>query len=153
MTDAPNDAPRGWQRLAAREGFLATVGQLWWRRGADGLEMGFRVGPVHCNPVGACHGGMLMTCADVIMGFGLGDALGGGGFVPTIGLTGDFLAPAPAGAFVSGRADILRRGRRIGFAQCLLAADGTAVLRASGTFQLDRRPDPGYAAAALFGHG
>lgn len=141
----------GWRRLGAAEGFLAGVGPLWWRRDGEGLAMGFRVEPRHCNPVGACHGGMLMTLADVVMGFGLGDRLGGTRFVPTVGLSGDFLAPAPLGAVVSGRAEILRQGRRLGFAQCVLRTERNAmVLRASGTFQLDRGADAGFSADALF---
>ncbi|MCC7271064.1 MAG: PaaI family thioesterase [Alphaproteobacteria bacterium] len=146
-------APAGWHRLAVADGFLATVGPLWWRRDGDGFAMGFRAAPQHCNPVGFCHGGMLITAADVVMGFGLGAALGTGGFVPTIGLAGDFLAPAPAGAFVAGRAEILRRGRRLGFAQCLLAADEVPVLRANGTFQLDRPADAGFSMRELFRDG
>ena len=60
------------------------------------------------------------------------------------------LAPAPLGTLVWGRAEVLRRGGRTGFAQCLLRAGDAMVLRASGVFQLDRRADPGYSAAVLF---
>ncbi len=140
----------GWLPLAARTGFLAGVGPLLWRRDPGGLAMGFRVAERHCNPVGTCHGGMPMTLADVVMGFGLGDRLDEGRFVPTVGMSADFLAPAPLGTLVWGRAEVLRRGGRTGFAQCLLRAGDAMVLRASGVFQLDRRADPGYSAAVLF---
>jgi uncharacterized protein (TIGR00369 family) len=141
----------GWRPFGARAGFLAGVGPLLWRRDADGLAMGFRVADRHCNPVGFCHGGMLMTLADVVMGFGLGDRLGQSRFVPTIALAGAFRAPAPLGTLVWGRAEVLRQGRRIGFAQCLLRTQADAiVLRASGTFQLDRPADAAFSAAALF---
>ena len=146
--DASGD--HGWLPLAVSAGFLADIGPLLWRRDAEGLAMGFHVAERHCNPVGACHGGMLMTLADVILGFGLADRLEDRCFVPTIGMTADFLAPAPLGALVWGRAEVLRRGGRTGFAQCLLRAGDAMVLRASGVFQLDRRADPGYSAAALF---
>lgn len=150
MTDASH-ADEGWRPLAAGGGFLAAVGPLLWRRDPDGLAMGFRVGAHHCNPVGACHGGMLMTLADVVMGFGLGDRLGEDRFVPTIGMTADFLAPAPRGRLVWGRVEVLRQGRRTGFAQCLLRTGrDDIVMRASGLFQLDRPADPGVSPAALF---
>ena len=148
---AGEDADADWQPLAVEAGFLAGVGPLLWRRGPAGFAMGIRVAPHHCNPVGACHGGMLMTLADVIMGFGLGDLADDGRFVPTVNLTADFLAPAPLGALVWGRAEVLRRGRRTGFAQCLLRAGDAIVMRASGVFQLDRPADPGFSAARLFG--
>jgi acyl-coenzyme A thioesterase PaaI-like protein len=82
---------------------------------------------------------MLTTFADMVLGFGVGHAVGNGAFMPTIGLTAEFLAPAPQGSWVSGQAEILRLGRRLGVARCRITCDQTGlVMHASGTFKLDR---------------
>jgi uncharacterized protein (TIGR00369 family) len=133
-----------WRPLQASAGFLHTVGPIEWREVGDVFSMRFKVAAQHCNPVGSCHGGMLATFADVVLGFGVGHAAGTGAFMPTIGLTCEFLAPAPLGVWIFGSAEVVRRGRRIGVARCLLDSDaGGPVLHASGTFKMDRpvRPD------------
>ncbi len=56
-------------------------------------------------------------------------------FLPTISLQMDFIAAAPLGSWVQGRADILRVTRNLVFSQGLVEADGTLVLRASGVFR------------------
>ena len=58
------------------------------------------------------------------------------GFLPTISLSAEFLAPAPLGAWVEGRTDVLRTTRNLAFAQCLVTADSLPVLRASGIFKV-----------------
>lgn len=140
-----------WQVLRLDVGFLKTVGPIQWRRGDDGLQMRFRVDSIHCNPVGSCHGGMLATFADVVLGLGMGDAVKSGTFMPTIGLTCDFLAPAAQGSWVHGQAEVLHAGRSIGVARCLLRIDGGApVVRASGTFKLDKPPVKDFCPAEIF---
>ena len=58
------------------------------------------------------------------------------GFLPTINLVCDFLAPAPLGAWVEGRADAVAVTRNLLFAQGLATADGKPCLRASGIFKI-----------------
>lgn len=128
-----------WRQLRATSGFLATVGPIEWKDESGGLEMRFQVDEIHCNPVGSCHGGMLTTFADIVLGFGIGHAVGNGAFMPTIGLTVEFLAPVPKGSWVSGQAEILRLGRSVGSARCRITSDVTGlVMHASGIFKLNR---------------
>ena len=54
------------------------------------------------------------------------------GFMPTVSMTADFLAPAPLGAWVEGRTDLLRATRNFLFVQCLITSNGAPALRASG---------------------
>lgn len=114
-----------WRALTAPAGFLAANGPFYWQRRGKVLRIGFRVAPRHCNPVGHCHGGMLATCADIVMGFGIAVAADLGAFVPTVSLGCDFLAPARLGDWIAGEAEVLRVTGRLGFAACnLTAADG-----------------------------
>lgn len=119
-------------------GFMEVNGPLWGRLdGADGLPvMGFRVEPRHCNPMQVCHGGMLMTFADMLLGFTVGVAAGGKKFMPTVNLAGDYVGPAPLGSWVEGKGRLIRQTRNLGFAETLITADGAPCFRASGIMKI-----------------
>lgn len=119
-------------------GFMAMTGPLWGRLDpADGLPvMGFRVEPRHCNPMHNCHGGMLMTFADMLLGFTVSVAVGGKKFLPTVNLTGDYVGPAPLGSWVEGKGRLVRAARSLGFAEALITADGAPCLRTSGIMKI-----------------
>ncbi|HYM31295.1 MAG TPA: PaaI family thioesterase [Candidatus Cybelea sp.] len=124
--------------------FIHVNGPLYGRRDGDDLVMGFRVEPRHCNPANVCHGGMLMSVADMLLGAGSNFRSQLSRFLPTVNMTADFLAPAPLGAWVEGRADVLRITRNLVFAQCLLTADGAPALRASGVLKIGRALGDGF---------
>jgi acyl-coenzyme A thioesterase PaaI-like protein len=119
------------------EHFLSLTGPLYAKRDNDKLVLGFRVEQRHCNIAGICHGGMLMTFAD--MQLGLGARFGSEedfGFMPTVSMTSDFLAPAPLGAWVEGRTDLLRATRNFLFCQCIISSNSAPAMRASGIMKL-----------------
>ena len=74
-------------------------------------------------------------------------------FLPTVKLEGDFLAPAVPGAWLEGRAQVLRVTRNLVFAAGLIAADGTAVLRASAILKLPAESDPRFNLLDPFAEG
>jgi len=116
--------------------FIGLTGPLYVKREDDKLLLGFRVESRHCNPADICHGGMLMTLADMLLGMGANYQGKLGRFLPTVSMTTDFLAPAPLGAWVEGRTELLRTTRNLVFAQCLVTADGNLSLRASGIMKM-----------------
>ena len=118
---------------------IATLKLMGKLDGADPV-FGFRVEQQHVNPVGNCHGGMLATFADTLLGITINlraESLGGA-FAPTVSLNLDFLAPAPRGSWVEGRATILRAGGKLIFIQGLIYADAMLAVRASGVFAVVR---------------
>jgi uncharacterized protein (TIGR00369 family) len=123
-------------RIMPMDRFIGANGPLCAKREGEQLVLGFRVELRHCNPADICHGGMLMTLADMLLGMGANFQGKLGRFLPTVSMTTDFLAPAPLGAWVEGRAELLRTTRNLVFAQCLVTADGTLALRASGIMKL-----------------
>lgn len=143
------DIPEGFVALPFRTGFVGVNGPLHVRRGADGrVHMGFRVEERHCNPMGTAHGGMLATFADMQLPFAIrfqSDLPNH--FLPTINLTLDFLAPAKLGAWIEGETQVLRKTRKLVFAQCLVTADGEAALRASGIFKIG--PEMNFGGASI----
>jgi uncharacterized protein (TIGR00369 family) len=140
-------APAGFKRLPlSPEGvgdFNATAGP-WYGRDEDGrLVGGFRVLRNHLNPLGMCHGGLLATFCDVLMPVAIAyQEEMETGMLPTVSLSLDYLAPTPAGAWVEGRPELLRRGRRLVFIQLVLFADGRATVRANGVFSVPSEGGP-----------
>lgn len=137
-SEIPAEIPAGMKQLTLLTGFMETNGPLWGRLHADdGLPvMGFRVELRHCNPMQICHGGMLMTFADMLLGFTCGIGAGGKKFMPTVQLSGDYVGPAPLGAWVEGHGRLIRTTRNLGFAEALITADGAPCLRASGIMKI-----------------
>ena len=133
------DPPPGWIAFPASDGFIGANGPLYLRREGEGIVVGMRVEPRHCNPNKACHGGMLMTFADMVLPIGGRIAAKLPPiFLPTINLTMDYLAPAPLGAWIEGRARALRVTRNLMFADGLITINGEAIARTSGTFKIGK---------------
>ena len=78
----------------------------------------------------------MLTLADMLIGPGSEFEMQTGRFLPTVSISADFMAPAPLGAWVEGRAEALRMTANLLFAQCLITADGNLALRASGIVKL-----------------
>jgi uncharacterized protein (TIGR00369 family) len=132
-----DDAPSGFAPLGIRMGFLESNGPLYLRWCEERATLGFRVALRHCNPGDVCHGGMLATFADMLLP--IASRLQSEtemGFLPTINLVCDFLAPAPLGSWVEGNADAVTVTRNLLFAHGLVTADGIACLRANGIFKI-----------------
>jgi acyl-coenzyme A thioesterase PaaI-like protein len=90
-----------WQR-----GFGRTVGPFYSKRDASDFEtMAFRVEEHHANGMNNCHGGMLMSFADMAWGRTVSNQ-GGIGWV-TVRLTTDFLSGAHMGDWVEGSSTII----------------------------------------------
>ena len=104
--------------------------------------LGFRVEERHCNPGRVAHGGMLATFADMLLPIASRfQSKLDMGFLPTVNLACDFLAPAAKGAWVEGRAEVVRMTRNLLFAQGLASADGEPCLRANGIFKIKASKD------------
>ena len=132
------DIPEGFEPRRFGEGFIAVNGPLYTRRVDGRFQLGFRVEPRHCNPMGICHGGMMATFCDMllpisahVMSKELAER-----FLPTINLQIDYLAASPLGAWVQGEAQLLRATRSLVFMQGLVQADGVSVARVSGIFKI-----------------
>ena len=126
----------GFERVELGGTFASVNGPLYARWHGDRLQIGFRVGPAHVNPGQNCHGGMLCTFADILISTAAQyQADIPRQFLPTISLQSDFLAPAPLGSWVEGRADILKVTNKLVFSQGLISADGATVMRTSGVFR------------------
>ena len=91
-------------------------------------------GEDHLNGHGTVHGGVLASLADSAMGAALVGASHGDRHPVTVSLTVTYLEPAPQGR-ITAAARVRRLGGRLTIAEAdLMAADGTVVATALGTF-------------------
>ncbi len=131
------DIPAGFAPLRLSMGFLEAVGPLYGKWADDRLLLGFRIETRHCNPGNVAHGGMMATFADMLLPIASRfQSKTEMGFLPTVNLTCDYLAPAPLGSWIEGRADPVKTTKNLLFAQGLATADGQPVVRANGIFKI-----------------
>lgn len=138
VLDRPPGIPEGFAPRRAGGPFLEPVGPIWMRPDEGGATFGIRLERRHCNSHAVAHGGMLATFADLVLGIGGAEQAGTPGNFITVSLVSDYLAPAPLGTWLECRPRLLRRTARLMFVEGLFEADGEAVLRASGVFNLPR---------------
>ena len=149
LTDAQaGDIPAGFKPLNWTRGFGRQIGPLYENYGQTECRLGFRVEEHHTNGMANCHGGMLMTVADVAWGRAISVARSH--FWVTVRLTCDFLSAAKLGDWVEGGSEIIAeeddvytvRGRLWSGDRTLMT--GTAVYKVIGA----RPPRPGEKAFA-----
>jgi acyl-coenzyme A thioesterase PaaI-like protein len=148
----PDKPPEGFAPLDFGGPFVVRNGPLYMRQQGGAVQLGFRVGPAHVNPMLGCHGGMLATFCDTLL---LAIAhftppLIEAAYFPTVGLQIDYLAGAPLGAWVQGEGQILKATRSMVFIQAMVTTDGAPCVRTSGVFKIvtPQRRDDGAARAA-----
>jgi uncharacterized protein (TIGR00369 family) len=129
---AVDEIPSNYRRMRIGGPFAAFNGPLFGRLDEDGLSMGFVVEKRHMNPVGICHGGMLMTLADMQLGVGSMARTKAWEFLPTVNMTCDFVQASPFGAFIYGTTDIIRVTKNLLFSSCVLWHGEDPVFRGSG---------------------
>jgi uncharacterized protein (TIGR00369 family) len=125
----------GWKCHQAN-GFTGHLGPLWVRRTDEGRVVGMIVADYHCNNhLGSIHGGALMTLADIGLGHGVADVLGGYGCV-TVSLQTQFVAGARLGDFVVCHSEVIRRSKHLVFVRGLITVGETTVASAEGIWKV-----------------
>lgn len=150
--DAPADIPEGFRRMRlGPNGFIDHVGPLYGRLDDEGrFVLGLRVRPHHCNPGGTCHGGMMMTLADMLLIIGTNIETRRNQYMTTVQVTNDFIRGVPMGAWVEGRAQVLRAAKSLIFVQGLFTVDGEVAARVSGLLKPNGEPDPKFGPERYF---
>jgi uncharacterized protein (TIGR00369 family) len=123
------------------EGFTGQLGTLWTRVTGAQRVVGFFVDARHTNNhLGTCHGGAIMTFADVALGFGVADALGHVSCA-TVQLQTYFVSAARVGEFVTCTPELVRRTSQLVFIRGLVCVDDKTVASADGIWKvLEQKP-------------
>ena len=133
MVAAANPPP-GYEPILSNSAFGWENGPIFERRDGKSVWRGFRVSARHINAGGMCHGGMMMTFADILLATAVKD-VAEPPFV-TIRLSTDFIDAAFEGEWVEGTA--VSNGIEDGVVpvSCTMMAEGRIVATASGLFKL-----------------
>ncbi len=105
------------------------ITSLAWGRS----EMVMEIKEKYLNISGICHGGITATFADTVMGTALYsmDVIG-----PTIEMSINYMAPLRAGQRVTGRGEVLKRGKTTAVIRADMFVDQTMVATARGTYSI-----------------
>ncbi|MEH6581681.1 MAG: PaaI family thioesterase [Halioglobus sp.] len=128
--------PADFTELPTGLGFIDAIGPCY-RRVEDGaVSFGLFVTDVHANTMGICHGGVLMTLADITATSGVNVARGVRTGSPTINLSLDFISAGRMGEWLQADVVQVTLKRRFGFCNGLISNSDGVVARFNGTFYL-----------------
>lgn len=140
---AVDDVPAGWRPLFRTSPFLDTIGPLYQRDDEDGgFVIGLRIQPKHANARGLAHGGVLMTLADIALGYRSAFSVEPPVSLTTASLTTDFAGSAKLGDWLEAHVEVQKVGGRMAFANAYLVVDGQRIARASAVFARNAGPRP-----------
>ena len=128
------DAAEGYTVLFCSSPFLDRSGPFYSKGKGQSLCIGLRVLDHHLNARGLAHGGVLLTMADIALGYAMATAADPPISAVTSHLSADFAGSAKLGDWVESRADIQKIGRTLAFANIYLLVGDTRIVRASGVF-------------------
>src|SRR5437763_14810790 len=130
MSD-PNPPP-GFEPLFRTSPFLETVGPLFYRRDPErGLVIGLRIAEKHANARGIAHGGLLVTLADIALGYRTAFGEDPPAGLITANLTADFAGAAKIGDWVEAHGDVPKIGAPLAIANAFPESNGQRTARAS----------------------
>lgn len=140
MTDL--SIPEGFKLFPADNSFNDAMAPLYMKITEQGTIFGLRVEQRHSNPMGICHGGVLMTLMDFALSASICHKIEKYLAMPTISMSMDFLAMGNKGDWIWADVECLKVTRKMGFAQGIVRnSEGVALMRASGSFNLPKDID------------
>lgn len=129
--------PEGFERHRRSSPLTEPWEPIYARHTDSAVILALRLARPHTNSRGMVHGGLITALADNAMGLSCGVKLDGGGSrLVTIGLSIDFVGTAQVGQWLAVETEVIKAGKTICFAQCLVTADGEVVARANATFRV-----------------
>lgn len=129
-----DEIPEGFEPLFRTSPFLEANGPFYQRQEEGGLVIGLFITPKHTNARGFAHGGLLLTLADIALGYNLVKAQNEPLPLVTTSMSADFASSAKLGDWVEARVDIQKIGQRTAFANAYIAVGETRIVRASAVF-------------------
>lgn len=126
--------PARFERLPTGLGYTDSLQPSYRRIEGESASFGLLVQAQHSNTMGICHGGVLMTLADITAATGANLARGVTSGSPTVHLSIDYIASARLGQWVQADVEQVSIKRRFGFCSGSIYNSAGVVARFSGTF-------------------
>ena len=138
MSEQVVDIPDGYKTLTGISPAEDSIGPFYYRKGEDGLALGFHAKPENCNGIGTVHGGVLMCFADYVVTM---LALSGvKENCATISFNSDFISGAKLGDWVEGSGAVIRRTGSMTFVRGQLSVAGETVLSFQSVVRRLKKP-------------
>ncbi len=103
------------------------------------VQIGVRVSSAHCNSRGLVHGAFLAAIADNAMGLSVGVELRNHGLevgsLVTANLSIDYVGMAAVGDWIATDTEVIKIGKNLCVANCLVGKSEQPVARVNATFQ------------------
>ncbi len=128
--------PEGFTRMSEGLGFPDILQPSYRRIEGDSVSFGLVVQQQHGNLMGTCHGGVLMTLADIAAASGVNMARGVRAGSPTINLALDFISAARIGQWIQADVQLVTVKRRFGFCSGAIVNSEGVVARFNATCYL-----------------
>jgi uncharacterized protein (TIGR00369 family) len=141
MTSISETIPEGYARHF-RTSPLTDPWEPLYSKAVDGaIVLALRAREAHCNSRGFVHGGLISALADNAMGLSVFESVRKRPdeqprSILTVSLVLDFLGSAQTGQWLEFVPRVLKAGNNLGFADCIVSADGRPIARASATFRV-----------------
>ncbi|MFC3051345.1 PaaI family thioesterase [Kordiimonas pumila] len=129
--------PAGFEPILSNSEFGWLNGPMFEKSDEAGWRRGFRVTQKHANVGGNCHGGMIMTFADIVASRAVMD-VGDPPFV-TVRLVTDFVHAAFIGDWLEGEARAEMCDEGLVAIQGMVRCEGREIASISGLFKLMRK--------------
>jgi uncharacterized protein (TIGR00369 family) len=134
--------PEGFVRMEPYGAFHELVGPLYETRRENHVVLGLRVAAKHLGKGPGIHGGMYFMLLDAAMTHACAQVRPADAYVATTSFSSELFGSAREGDWIEADVEVMRAGRRVIFANCLVrrdGADGEALVRGSATFQVVAR--------------
>ncbi|MBW7969326.1 PaaI family thioesterase [Bradyrhizobium sp. BR 10289] len=130
------DIPAGFEPLFRKSPLTEPWEPLYSKNTDKAVIIGLRLARPHTNGRGLIHGGLITALADNAMGYSCALLTNWTISFVTVSLSIDFVGSAEIGQWCAIESDVIKTGKTICFAQCLIKADDVVIARASGTFRV-----------------
>ena len=132
--------PEGFELLPEGLGYTDNLQPCFRRFRDDELLFGLVVQAQHSNSMGTCHGGALMTLADIAAASWANQARGFIAGAPTINLSMDFISAARQGQWIEARCEGVSLKRLFGFSRGVIVSPKGIVARFNAAFYFPDHP-------------
>ena len=128
------EIPVGFEPLFRTSPFSEMLGPFFYRRTERGLVIGLSVADKHANARGGVHGGLLLTLADIALGYTAAYSEDPPLVLTTVNISADFAGYVRVGDWVEARIDVQKIGRRLVFTNGYLVVGVERIARVSAVF-------------------
>jgi uncharacterized protein (TIGR00369 family) len=130
--------PVGFELFSFSGPFNQVLGDVYHKEINGQTVCGFYVTEQQTNSLGICHGGALMTFADIALACAMASKMDKYAGLPTMNLNVDFLAAAEQGMWLQSSVDQLEMAYTSGFITASIKCEDKIILHANGRYKIPK---------------